>query len=360
MTSSPARRTAPAGQLDQRGRVADHADPVAGGQRLAASISPTSNSSATVSTRITPDWATSAATPASSGRRPRAPERPAPVAAPAGDRHDRLVPAQLPGDPGELARVAEGLQVQQHDVGRGSSRQYCSRSLPDTSARLPAETKVDRPSPRASRLGEQRDADARRTGRTPRSGRGAGSRGARVALRRTAGSVLTRPRAVRPDQPHAVRPGRRHEGLPAPRCPAGPSSANPAETHHQPRATPAAAGIGDARPAPRPPARPPRPGPPGSGADQRSEAVSPSTSARCWVDRVDGPGEAALTTCRSSVAPSAGAVAADAVDRDGRGASSRAIERASACCSRPADLDATRGRRDRETSGAPRHRRTRG
>ena len=43
---------------------------------------------------------------------------------------------------------------------RGSSSQYCRRSLPDRSALLPTETNVEMPMPRRARLVEQRDPDA--------------------------------------------------------------------------------------------------------------------------------------------------------------------------------------------------------
>ncbi len=69
--------------------------------------------------------------------------------------------------------------------------------MPDTSARLPAETKVDRPRPRSAalaRIAVPKAPDWQKKPVRPR----AGSRGARVALSRTPGSVLSTPRAFGP------------------------------------------------------------------------------------------------------------------------------------------------------------------
>src|SRR5450631_125060 len=74
----------------------------------------------------------------------------------------------------------------------GSSSQYCMQSLPDTSARLPADTKLDTPRPRRAAeasTATPRAPDWLNRPRPPTSGRCA----ARDALRRTCGLVLSRP-----------------------------------------------------------------------------------------------------------------------------------------------------------------------
>ena len=104
--------------------------------------------------------------------------------------------------------------------------QNCSRSLPDTSARLPAETNVDRPSPRfaaSARIAMPSMPDWQKKPIRP----GGGTTGAKVAFIRTAGSVFTRPRQFGPST-----------RIPAPRAsatncrsasaPTGPASAKPA------------------------------------------------------------------------------------------------------------------------------------
>ncbi len=80
---------------------------------------------------------------------------------------------------------------------RSSDCQYCSRSLPDTSARLPAETNEDSPSPRlaaSARIAMPSAPDWQKNPTRP----GGGTTGARLALSRTAGSVLTSPRQLGP------------------------------------------------------------------------------------------------------------------------------------------------------------------
>ena len=78
-----------------------------------------------------------------------------------------------------------------------SSSQYCRRSLPDTSARFPAEMKLDRPRPRFctfSRIAEPRAPDWQKKPARPRGGRTRESE----ALIDTAGSVLMTPRQFGP------------------------------------------------------------------------------------------------------------------------------------------------------------------
>ena len=78
-----------------------------------------------------------------------------------------------------------------------SSSQYCRRSLPETSARLPALTKVESPRPRLltfSRIAEPRAPDWQKNPARPRAGFSDDS----DALRLTSGSVLTMPRQFGP------------------------------------------------------------------------------------------------------------------------------------------------------------------
>ena len=71
--------------------------------------------------------------------------------APAGDRPALtatigLRSSDAPRDLAELPRISETFQVQQDHLRVRSSAQYGSRSLLDTSALLPTETKLERPS----------------------------------------------------------------------------------------------------------------------------------------------------------------------------------------------------------------------
>ena len=92
----------------------------------------------------------------------------------------------------------------------GSVCQYCSTSLPDRSARLPAETKVDRPSPRpaaaASRVTLERAGLAEEAHPAGR-GQGRGQRGVEPDLR----IGVRDPERVRAHHPHPVRAGLLHE-----------------------------------------------------------------------------------------------------------------------------------------------------
>src|SRR6185312_324274 len=80
---------------------------------------------------------------------------------------------------------------------RSSDCQYWSRSLPETSARFPAETNEDRPSPRpaaSARIAMPSAPDWQKNPTRP----GGGTTGARVPLSRTARLVLTSPRQLGP------------------------------------------------------------------------------------------------------------------------------------------------------------------
>ncbi len=78
-----------------------------------------------------------------------------------------------------------------------SSSQYCSRSLPETSARLPALTNVESPRPRLetfSRIAEPSAPDWQKKPARPR----AGISGDSEAFSDTSGSVLITPRQLGP------------------------------------------------------------------------------------------------------------------------------------------------------------------
>ncbi len=78
-----------------------------------------------------------------------------------------------------------------------SSSQYCSTSLPETSARLPALTNVESPRPRLvtfSRIAEPSAPDWQKKPARPRAGMWDDSE----ALSWTAGSVLMMPRQLGP------------------------------------------------------------------------------------------------------------------------------------------------------------------
>ena len=110
----------------------------------------------------------------------------------------------------------------------GSVCQYCSMSLPDRSARLPAETKVDSPRPRlraAARIAMPSAPDCAKNPIRPRPGRS----GARVALSRTSAAVLATPSALGPitRMPCARAAVTRRRSA---STPSGPVSANPALT----------------------------------------------------------------------------------------------------------------------------------
>ena len=123
----------------------------------------------------------------------------------------------------------------------GSVAQYWSRSLPLTSARLPAETKVDRPRlrlrARSSRATPSEPDWAKKPTR-PRPG----TIGARLALSRTSGSVLTIPRQLGPTTRMPGGAGGGHQ-LPLGRAPLGPGLAEAAGDDHQPADPLAAAGL---------------------------------------------------------------------------------------------------------------------
>ena len=214
----------------------------------------------------------------------------------------------------------------------GSSCQYWSRSLPDTSARLPAETKLDSPSPRRDASASSATPNAPDWLNTP-TRPAAGSTGASVALRRTAGSVLATPRQFGPTTRMPARCAARTSA----RCaaaPAGPDSANPAEITTRPcaparaasRTTSVTASGGTATTARSTSS-------PASAAD--GYAGSPATVAALGCTGTIAPAKPPSRRCPSSAAPTPWPVVLAPYTAMPRGASSRAIDRASVRCSRP-------------------------
>ncbi len=193
-----------------------------------ANTSAVSNSCASVSTRTTPAWSNSACTldssisvdvAASWGRTACLPDFTATTGLLRAIR--RASRANLRGLPND-SRYSSTTSV------CGSVSQYWSRSLPETSARLPAETNVDRPNPRASasaRIAMPNAPDWQKNPVRPRRG----SEGASVALSRTPGSALSTPSAFGPTTripcARASRTSRSSASAPC-----GPVSANPADT----------------------------------------------------------------------------------------------------------------------------------
>ena len=115
-----------------------------------------------------------------------------------------------------------------------SSSQYCNRSLPETSARLPAETNVENPIPRVTAYSRITSPSAAEWEKNPTLPRGARV-GPRLALRRTSGLVFMKPRQLGPTSrtPCARTSSTR-------RCwraiPSGPASVNPADMTTSPLA----------------------------------------------------------------------------------------------------------------------------
>ena len=117
-------------------------------------------------------------------------------------------------------------------VVASSSSQYCSRSLPLTSARLPADTKVEMPSPRrvaASSRATPSAPDCAKKPSGPRPRHVRRQRGVEADLR----VGVDEPEGVRADHSEPVRPGGAHEG-PLRRPPLGSALGEPGRHHDQP------------------------------------------------------------------------------------------------------------------------------
>ena len=169
-------------------------------------------SSSSVRARRTPAWRKSASTARSErgergGVRARGPGAGARAAGL--QREDRLVPGDALRDAGERARVAERLEVEQHEVGVvvlvPPLEQVVRRDIglvPDRDEAGEAEPAA-RPPPRAAR------ARARRSGTRSRCARAAAAGAAKVASRCAAEHGDAE--AVRADEPRAVRAHEREQ-----------------------------------------------------------------------------------------------------------------------------------------------------
>ena len=181
--------------------VGDDRDPVARGTGCVVSSEATSNSSASVSVRITPACSNSASTVTSEA------DSSAPVCdevarAPAGERplltarsgllraNRRATRANFRGLPND-SRYSSATSVP------GSCSQYWRKSLPDRSALFPTETNDDSPDPEPRCRLDDRDPESSALGHESRSRRRRPC-GANVAFSRTAGDVLSTPRQFGP------------------------------------------------------------------------------------------------------------------------------------------------------------------
>src|SRR3954467_6074515 len=163
-----------------------------------ASRLPTSNICATVSTRMTPAEANRAATDCS-GTATDVPTRPGVTftCRPLFTATTGLVRPTLRANRANLRGLPKLSRCRSTTSVPGSVDQYWSRSLPLTSARLPAETNVDRPRLRLrarSRSATPRAPDWAKNPTRPRPG----TIGARLAFSRTSGSVFTMPKQLGP------------------------------------------------------------------------------------------------------------------------------------------------------------------
>ena len=109
-----------------------------------------------------------------------------------------------------------------------SSIQYCMKSLPDTSTRLPADPKVETPRLRRAADASTAIPSAPDWANRPRCPCG-GSVGASEALSRTAGSLLISPKELGPTTRMPALRARRSSSA-CRRAPSRPSSAKPEDT----------------------------------------------------------------------------------------------------------------------------------
>ena len=200
----------------------------------------TSNSSLSVSTWMTPDWWNISSTAAGGSWVARTV---CPSGMPWEDRPDFTATIGLDREVRRAIRLnLRGLPMDSRYSSStsvaGSSSQYWIRSLPLTSARLPAETKVDSPRPRDTIVSSSATPSAPDWLKKPIRPR-PGITGDSDALSDTAGSVLSTPRQFGPITRIPLARAR----VTRVRCscrPAPPTSANPDETTTRP-STPFAA-----------------------------------------------------------------------------------------------------------------------
>ncbi len=110
------------------------------------------------------------------------------------------------GETGELAWIAERFEVEQRDVGVGVLEGVLRKSLPETSARLPAEMNRGQARTAPVEAGEQGDAD--RAGLGEQADPAAGGRlGGEGGVQPDGLGGVDDAEGVRADDPHAVRAG---------------------------------------------------------------------------------------------------------------------------------------------------------
>ena len=170
-----------------------------------------SNSSASVSTRMTPACSNNARTLASSiGSVCAASPATGRVCRPLFTATIGLVRASRRATRANFRGLPNVSRYRSTRSVAGSVCQYCSMSLPDRSARLPAETKVDSPRPRlraAARIAMPSAPDCAKNPIRPRPGRSGREGGVEPHL----GGGVGHPERVGADHAHAVRAGRRDE-----------------------------------------------------------------------------------------------------------------------------------------------------
>ncbi len=141
--------------------------------------------------------------------------------------HQRLRRRRAPGQAGELARVADGLQVHQHDVGLRVVVPVLEDVVAGDVGAVPGGHESGHagdpgdPSPAPVQPGQQRDADGSGL-REQAYAAGARHLGGQRGVQTDAGCGVDDAEGVRADDPHAVRARVPHEG-PLPLAPFGPA-----------------------------------------------------------------------------------------------------------------------------------------
>jgi hypothetical protein len=142
-------------------------------------------------------------------------------------RDDRLGAAHAAGQPGELARVAEALQVQQHHLGAGVGGPVLQQVVAADVGAVARRDEAGQADVAVARLLEQRRAE--RTGlREEADPAAAGHPGRQAGVEPHRRVGVDDAQAVGPDHPHA-RGARRGDQLPLAARPSGPDSPKPPE-----------------------------------------------------------------------------------------------------------------------------------
>ena len=245
ITSSPFCSAASATTEASAAELESTASPFPAGSGWAATTWAISISSSLVRTRITPDWRSIAST--ARGGRLGGAHRVARGQAQAHDiglGHDHRLGVREPaGDAGELARVAEGFQVQAHRArcrGRPPRTAWrrCPRHPPGSRPRRSRRPRR-RGAPRPRRAARPMAADWLNSPSVPRLG----MPGATEAFMEVAGSVFTRPREAGPITRMPLARARRTSSRWR-ASPASPSFSKPPVAISSPL-TPAARAVGD-------------------------------------------------------------------------------------------------------------------